>query len=161
MTLEPAFLKTLLQIHDRLAGTAVLWAVTGSLGMALQSVPVAVHDIDLQTDAAGAYEIGRIFANHVTRPIVYSATETIRSHFGALELNGIRVEIMGDVEKRLGNGRWELPPDLHHHRRYAFCQNRHIPVLDLAYERDAYQKLNRSDKVALLQNWLAQTGQDK
>lgn len=26
------------------------WAVTGSLGMALQGVPVDVHDIDSQTD---------------------------------------------------------------------------------------------------------------
>jgi hypothetical protein len=156
MTLEPAFLETVIHIHDRLADTAVLWVVTGSLGMALQGVPVAVHDIDLQTDAAGAYEIGRMFADHVTRPVVYSAAETIRSHFGVFELNGIRVEIMGDVEKRLENGRWETAPDLRQHRQFVTCQNRQIPVLDLVYECEAYRRLDRPDKVALLQNWLAQ-----
>lgn len=160
MALEPAFLKTLFQIHDRLAETAVLWVVTGSLGMALQGVPVTVHDIDLQTDAAGAYEIGHIFADYVTRPVAFSAAETIRSHFGAFELNGITVEIMGDVEKRLGNGRWQPPPNLRQYRRFVICQNRRIPVLDLAYERDAYKKLGRPDKADILQQWLLQTDQN-
>jgi hypothetical protein len=35
------------------------WAVTGSLGMALQGMELAVHDIDLQTSREGAYEIER------------------------------------------------------------------------------------------------------
>lgn len=152
--IDPAFQETILLIHDRLAETAVLWVITGSLGMALQGVPVSVHDIDLQTDAAGAYEIERLFASHITRPVAFSATEKIRSHYGTLELNGLPVEIMGDVEKRLENGRWQQPPNLTMLRHFVRLENKLIPVLDLAYERDAYEKLGRLEKAALLQDWL-------
>lgn len=152
--IEPVFQDTILQIYDRLAETSVLWVVTGSLGMALQGMPVTVHDIDLQTDAAGAYKIAHIFAGHITRPVTLTSTEIIRSHFGAFQLNGIQVEIMGDLEKRLGNGRWEPPPNLHKHRRFVDRKNRRIPVLDLAFEWDAYKKMGRLDKADFLRKWL-------
>ena len=64
--IEPVFQDTILQFYDRLAEMSVLWVVTGSLGMALQGMPVTVHDIDLQTDAAGAYKIAHIFAGHIS-----------------------------------------------------------------------------------------------
>jgi len=41
-------LKVLGKIVSRLKDSSINWVVTGSLGMALQGVPVEVHDIDLQ-----------------------------------------------------------------------------------------------------------------
>ena len=35
----------------------VIWAVTGSLGFALQGMDIPINDIDLQTDKNGAYQI--------------------------------------------------------------------------------------------------------
>ncbi|MEJ2351403.1 MAG: hypothetical protein P8Y03_16570, partial [Anaerolineales bacterium] len=72
--------KILTQLKDR----PVNWAVTGSLGMALQGVPVEVHDIDIHTDGDGAYEIERYLAEFVVKPVRYRESEHIRSHFGVL-----------------------------------------------------------------------------
>ncbi|MCW5852548.1 MAG: hypothetical protein KIT87_20910, partial [Anaerolineae bacterium] len=64
------------------------WAVTGSVGMALQGIPVEPHDIDLQTDAAGAYEIQRRLAEYSVQPVAFLAGERMRSHFGRLVIEG-------------------------------------------------------------------------
>ena len=46
--------KVLEKIMNRLEDKPIIWVLTGSLGMALQGVPVQVHDIDIQTDKEGA-----------------------------------------------------------------------------------------------------------
>jgi hypothetical protein len=138
----------------------VNWALTGSLSFALQGLPVEPHDIDLQTDRAGAYAVERCFAEAVIRPVAFSAAANIRSHFGALCIDGITVEIMGDIEKRLPDGSWEGPVDLARHRRFVDVEGLRVPVLSLAYERDAYLKLGRVERAALLAEWIAAHGPD-
>ena len=152
--IDPRHLAVLRTIASRLDNSDVNWVVTGSLGFALQGVPVDVHDIDIQTDAAGAYAIERCFAAFSVRKVTFSAAERIRSHFGALVIDGIRVEIMGDIQKRLADGTWEDPVDLSRHKRFVNVEGMRVPVLSLEYECQAYEKLGRMDKVALLRRWL-------
>lgn len=54
---------------------------TGSVSFALRGLAIASHDIDIQTDAHGAYAIEHCFPSYVTQPVAFSATEKIRSHF--------------------------------------------------------------------------------
>ncbi len=75
--------------------------------MALQGMDIEVHDIDIQTDCQGAFEIEREFPDHIVEPVHYSKSERIRSYFGKLEIDGVKVEIMGDVQKRLDEQTWE------------------------------------------------------
>ncbi len=93
-------LDALLLISSRLDSTDVVWALTGSLGHALQGVPVEVHDIDLQTDESGAYAVERSLSEYAVRPVAHSQGERIRSHFGVFEVRGVRVEVMGALQKR-------------------------------------------------------------
>lgn len=51
------FSKVLLQLHNTLGMSEIRWVVTGSLGLSLQGMDMEVHDIDIQTDKAGAYDI--------------------------------------------------------------------------------------------------------
>jgi hypothetical protein len=154
--INPAFLDVLRKLYARLAGTDINWAVTGSLCFALQGVPMPeVHDIDLQSDAAGAYDIERLFAEYVSRKVELSSTQTIRSHFGALMIDGVKVEIMGDVEKRLDEAAgWEDPPDLRRVKRYVQVDEMRVPVMDLEYECQAYLEMGRTAKAKLLREWL-------
>lgn len=133
---------------EALENTGVNWAVTGSLGLALQGVPLEPHDIDIQADEAGAYRIAALFADHVVQPVAFSAKGNIRSHFGALEIDGMRVEVMGDVQHRREDGSWEPPPDLLRIRRFVYAAGMRIPVLSLEHERDAYAKMGRAERVA-------------
>ncbi len=146
-------LKVLHMLYERLKGSDVNWVVTGSLGFALQGVPVEPHDIDIQTDREGAYEIQRLFSRCVIEPVKFKESERIRSHFGALRIDGIEVEIMGDIQKKVGN-QWETPVDIKRYRHFVEIEGMRIPVLDLEYEYQAYLKLGRIEKAEMLKRFL-------
>ncbi|MBN2083798.1 MAG: hypothetical protein JW748_01140 [Anaerolineales bacterium] len=131
-----------------------IWAFTGSLGFALQGMEVAVHDVDIQTDAIGAYEIERRLSKYSIRPVIRAETERIRSHFGALAIEGVKVEIMGDLQKRLPDGRWEDPVDVTPHRRWVDWNGMRLPVLSIEYECRAYEIMGRFEKAEMLRQWL-------
>ncbi len=150
----PQALDTLRAICTRLASCRAHWAITGSLGWALQGVKVEVHDIDLQTDPAGAYEIEGLLSEYVASPVRYTVSERIRSHLGKLEINGVRVEIIGGVQKRLEDGTWEEPVNVERHRVWVEIDGMQIPVLSLEYEYQAYLKLGRTEKAEMLRQWL-------
>ena len=155
----PKHLAVLHQIVSRLNAADLNWAVTASLSLALQGVPVDVHDIDLETDENGAYAVERIFSEFVTQAVRFCTAERIRSHFGALMIDGIKVDIMGGVQHRRTDGTWEDPTDWQSHRRLIEIDGMLVPVLSLEYEYEAYQKLGRTSKVELLGQWLhAQNG---
>ena len=149
-SVDSTYLNVLRKIYTQLKDTNVNWVVTGSLSFALQGIPVTPHDIDIQTDEAGAYEIERCFSEYVVRNVVFSSTDKIRSHFGALLIDGIEVELMGDIQKRLEDGSWEEPVDLERHKRIVEVKGMHIPVLSLEYEYQAYLKIGRLERAQML-----------
>jgi len=153
-TISPAYFNVLGKIHKRLNKANVNWVVTGSLSFALQGVPVKPNDIDIQTDEAGAYEIERCFFEFVTKRVTFSSTKRIRSHFGELRINGVKVEIMGDVQKRLEDGTWDHKVELGYYKRVIEVKGMQIPVLSLEYEYQAYLKLGRIEKAEMLRKWL-------
>jgi len=61
----------------------------------------------------------------------------IRSYLGRLEMDGIQVEIMGDIAKRLDDQTWEEPVQVAQYRRWLEIDGLQIPVLSLAYGPDA------------------------
>ena len=152
--IDSIYLNVLRQIHTRLSNTDVNWVVTGSLGFALQGVPVQPNDIDLQTDEAGAYEIESLFSDVVIRKIEFSATEWIKSHFGALQIDGIEVEIMGDIQKRGADDVWEEIVNPAQYRQMVEIAGMLVPVLSLEYEYQAYLKFGRVERAKMLRRWL-------
>lgn len=151
-------LSVLRILCDTLESAGVNWAVTGSLGLALQGVPLEPHDVDVQTDEAGAYRIAALFADRVVRPVAFSAKAGMRSHFGALEIDGLTVEVMGDVQHQREDGSWEPPPDLSRIRRWVDVAGMRVPVVSLEHERDAYAKMGRTERVAQIARALEAKG---
>lgn len=132
--ISPEQLSALRLIHERLGETPIVWVITGSLSFALREMDVPVHDIDIQSDREGAYQIERLLQEYVIEPVRFSSTTQIRSHFGALAVRGTRVEIMGDIEKRTGCSRREPPAELTRHRQWVTVAGMTIPVLALHHE---------------------------
>ena len=147
-------MQVLRKVHDHLAGSPVVWAITGSLGMVLQGMDLPVNDIDLQTDEDGAYEIERRLAEFVVAPVLYKASERMRSRLGKLQIDGVRVEVIGAIQKRLPDGSWETPVQVASHRRWVDVQGLKLPVLSLDYEYEAYKLMGRDDKAATIRQWL-------
>jgi hypothetical protein len=125
-----------------------------------------VNDIDLQTDREGAYQIENVFRDHVVRKVTFSEATTIRSHFGELRILGVKVEIMGAVQKRLPSGEWEAPVEVREHRSFVEFDGMTLPVISLDYEENAYRILGRIDKANMIKQWLIKspegtTGRDE
>jgi hypothetical protein len=152
--IEARHLDAMRRIYARLEDSQVNWVITGSLGMALQGVDVEVHDIDIQTDKDGAYEIESRFSECVVKPVRYSISERIRSHFGMLEIDDMKVEIMGDIQMKLDDQTWEEPVKVERYRHWVEVDGMRIPVLSLEYEYQAKLKLGRNEKAEILRKWL-------
>ncbi|APW98343.1 hypothetical protein CHINAEXTREME_11305 [Halobiforma lacisalsi AJ5] len=149
MALESRYLAVVRTLTERLP-EHLEWALTGSTAFALQGVPVEPNDVDVQTTEDGAYGIADRFPESVVDPVPFEEGDRIRSHFGALERRGVRVEIMGAVQKRDADGTWELPVDVAAHRTFAMADGTRVPVLSLEYEAKAYERLGRSERAKLL-----------
>ncbi len=145
-----AFRKFYAVIHP----TDINWVLTGSLAFAFQGLPVTPADIDIQTDTQGAYAIEQHFSDCVVRPVSFSSIERIRSHFGELEIGGVKVEIMGDLQKRLDDGTWETPPDLSLLRRFVDYDGMCVPVLALEYEYQAYLRMGRAKRAMMIKAFI-------
>jgi hypothetical protein len=143
--MEACYFEVLRIILSHLKHLTHPWAVTGSLGLFLQGVEVDVHDIDLQSTKEGVFEIERALEDYVVHRVEYLESKKIRSFFGELNIDGIKVEIMGDVQKDIGSG-WTPPSDLPEWIRSVDVDELSIPVLDLELEYEAYQMLGRGEK---------------
>lgn len=77
--IDSTYYDVLRGICERLKDSSVNWVVTASLSLALQGVPVEVHDIDIESDEAGAYEIERLFSESVFTKMCHKEADTIRS----------------------------------------------------------------------------------
>jgi hypothetical protein len=93
------------EIARRLDAAGVPYKVVGGTSPALHGVPLPVNDIDLETDADGAYRFQALFASHVVESVALRESEVYRSHFGRFDFEGVRVEVMGDLHRREGE-RW-------------------------------------------------------
>ncbi len=154
MAIDSTHLAVLRTLRERLDSLPCEWAITGSLGLALRGIDIAVRDVDVRTDRAGAQGIACAFADSVDRPVTFTSSESIRSHFGSLRLEGIAVEIMGDMRQRLADGTWEDADAWRRHVTRVEVAGLLVPVLSLAFEREMYARLGRTDKVDLIRRAL-------
>ena len=150
------FLDALRLIYERLAAVQVCWAITGSFNFVLRGAPLRPGDIDLQSDVVGASALEEALSEYVVCPVSYreSLEKGIRSHYGKLDIQGVPVEIMGAVQKRLPDGSWEVPVEVEQFRTFIEYEGMRVPVLDLAYEIQAYHTLGRHEKAAMLEMWM-------
>ena len=156
--LPSSYRQTIRQIHSSLRDESIDWAITGSAALAIHGIDVQVGDIDIQSDESGIYVIEKLFANDIVRAVHFSSSDQFQSHFGELCIGGIPVELMGALQKRLANGQWESPVSVVEHRVFATLDSQRLPLMSLNYLHDAYDILDRQEKVRQIQYWLASCG---
>lgn len=138
----------------RLPAEELNWALTGSTGHALQGVPVKANDIDVQTDEDTVWKAADLLAEHCVSPPHLWESTAVRSLFGRYAIEGVHVELIGALQKRLPDGGWGPPADPSAHRRFVAVERVRVPVLDLGYEARAYLELGRHGRAALLRRHL-------
>jgi hypothetical protein len=130
------------------------WALMGSLASVLQGMNDYVPpDIDLVTTTKGAYEMERALGTVATtrRPVSLSTAGPYTSHFGIFDVNGVKVEVMGDLIIDCEDGslhaedhwsKWSERVRVLHFRKL------HIPVIPLEWQVVANAMLRRPERVA-------------
>ena len=138
--IPPQHILALETIHDHLRKIESAWAVTGSFSFALQGLELEVNE--------------RVFTEKIIRRVEFSRSDKIASHWGELNIDGVKVEIMGALQKKLPNGTWESPVDVKRHREFISFEGISLPVLSLAYEEQAYRTLGRIETADRVKEWL-------
>lgn len=136
-----------------------LWALTGSAGLRLQGVDLPVHDLDLQTDAKTVFLLEKELAEYMRVPVHLWESEHTRSYHGQAEIHGLQVELLGDIRHRLPDAGWGMPLDLESMLVWVRWRELEIPVLSLAHEAEAYEKMGRLHKAKLIRSAIRKEAQ--
>lgn len=120
----------------------VRWVLAGSLSLALQGVNVEPNDIDLLTDRQGAFRINAMLKKYEKKAVDYAETEKVSSFFGVFEIQGVKVEVMGDYRERQGNKWVSLSKRLANPKTIEVDGIR-IPVSSLEDQLVSYRRLKR------------------
>jgi S-adenosylmethionine-dependent methyltransferase len=104
VALKPRWRVALRRVARQLDQAGVAYRVVGGTSVVLHGVPIPVKDLDLETDAEGAYRFQALFAGYTLESVALRESETYRSHFGRFDFDGVSVEVMGDLHRREGEG---------------------------------------------------------
>lgn len=131
-----------------------LWALTGSAGLRLQGIDLPVHDLDLQTDAKTIYLLEKKLAGFMGVPVHLWESEHTLSYHAQAEIDGMQVELLGDVRHRGVDGTWEPPLDIKSVVVWVDWRGLKVPVLSLVHEALAYEKMGRIQRAELIRSWI-------
>ena len=129
-----------------------LWALTGSAGLRLQGVDISVNDLDLQTDAKTVFLLEKGLGEYIKVPVYLWETEHTWSYHGQAEIDGLQVELLGDIRHRLPDRSWGASLDIESVLVWVEWHEEKIPVLSLVHEAQAYEKMGRLQKAELIRS---------
>jgi hypothetical protein len=130
---------------------SIAWAVSGSVALSLHGIAVDCRDLDILTAGDSATAVSSLLAGTEIEPVEFRSRGGLRGFTGRVRLEAMDVEILGDVENELPDGRWSPPPRLDRDvERLAFA-GQECPVMSLSALRDAYAAMGRPEKVALIE----------
>ncbi|MCM3781552.1 hypothetical protein M3231_01060 [Neobacillus mesonae] len=153
--IKPSYIEILKILYTKISKESITWALTGSTSFALQGLNFEPKDIDIQTDKNGAFEIQSLFEQYIKREVSFVTSNNIRSYFGELNINGVTIEIIGDIQK-FADGEWDCVPDLSQITHNIGVSDMIIPVLTLEYEAEAYRKLGREEKAKIIAKYISE-----
>lgn len=138
-----SIIRVLFLIYDKLETEKnINWVLAGSLSLYLHGVDVQPSDIDLITTREGAYRIARIFSQYVEEPVRYMESEFFRSYFGVIIIDGVKVEVMGDLEEKQ-YGKWVSLNKRLSNRDFIELEGRRVPLSDLKDQLESYKACGR------------------
>lgn len=142
--------KVLSVLVSRIPPAEYSWALTGSAGLRLQGVDLPAHDLDLQTDSKIIYLLEKELAEFMKVSVHIWETEHTLSYHGQAEIEGLQVELLGDVRHRNVNGAWGAPLEIRSVLVWVEWRGLQIPVLSLTHEAVAYERMGRAQKAELI-----------
>lgn len=128
------------------------WIVSGSTAVQLHGIDLTPGDIDLESTADGAYEIGRRLEPYCQKPIAYSGTDVLRSHFGTFHIDSTTIEVIGDFTIWDGT-QWCPPFSAGRNRTLLSTGFGKVPVPSLQDLATQYERLGNHERASLIREW--------
>jgi len=135
-------LKVVEKIGKLLERKKIKWAIVGSTSLALKGIEIGPKDIDILTTKEGVYKISSLLKEYEAKPVKFSESKIFSSHFGRFLIDGIKVEVMGDLKAKV-EGKWVSLTDRLKRLKYVKVGNARIPVPSLEDQLEVYSKLKR------------------
>ena len=114
----------------------------GSASLALQGVDITPNDIDILTDEYGAFKIGALLKEFEIKPVIFSRTDLFESFYGIYDIEGAKIDVMGDFRVRL-EGTWVSLSDRLESPSLVQINAMNIPVSSMHDQLLFYEKLGR------------------
>jgi len=94
-------------LNKKFKDKPIKWMLAGTTGLALQGVEISPNDIDILTDKEGAFQINELLKEYEVKPIKFRRSKIFESYFGKFKINGVEIDVMGNLRVKLDNG-WVL-----------------------------------------------------
>jgi hypothetical protein len=130
------------------------WALTGSAGLRLQGMDIPVNDLDLQTDASTVFLLEKKLSRYMKVSVHLWETAHTLSYHGQAEIQGLQVELMGDIRHRQADQTWSESLEIESVLVWVKWHELEVPLLSLEHEALAYEKMGRTQKAALIRSTL-------
>lgn len=131
-------------ILRKIKGKRILWRLEGSANLKLQGVTVTVHDLDIATDGDGIQIFREVLREYLIKD---SYREDISSEALLLNILGFEVEILNRKPDKKGLNMFDKIQIITWKRLV-------LPVLPLAYALEFYKRIERTDKIGIIKEYL-------
>jgi S-adenosylmethionine-dependent methyltransferase len=101
---KPLWRSVLRRLAGELEHSGLEYKVAGGASLALHGLWLPVKDLDLELSAEAAYRFQQLFGQYAVQPVAFSESPQYRSHFGKFEIGGVKIDVMGDLHRREGDG---------------------------------------------------------
>lgn len=168
--LDPKLLQTVIKLGAELKTLSEKWAIGGDAGEIIKGVHLKTDFVEVLTTKKGCEEICDILSERVTlrpaemeRKLPREADVDgkmypvyVKSHYAELVLDGVKVEVHGDEQIRVGEWEWGDPLDFE--PDYSYIVTEHVPIVPLRLKQELDLGLGWLDRLDLIAKAVA-TGQ--
>lgn len=131
-------------LNRRLRDSRIRWVIIGSTSLAIQGVKVSPNDIDVLTDRDGAFKIAKLLEKYQVRRLAFRRSGRFESYFAEYRIEGIKVQVAGDMRIRY-RGSWTSLLGRLKSTRKVSVGGLMTPVSPLRAQLLSYEKLGRRD----------------
>jgi hypothetical protein len=165
----PQILKTATKLLGLVNGNVkAKWAISGDAAEVMMGVNVNADYIEILTTKEGCDEIDKILVDYrtlapamVEKKIPRDADIDgkmlpvfIRSHYAEFGIDGVKVEVHGDEQIKVGE--WEWGDALDYTGDYTYIPGGKLPLVPLSLKSELYLGLGWLDRVTLVSDAVLQ-----
>ncbi len=162
--LNHTILAAIVTIAKSSAASGVRWLVGGSVGSVLHGVEIGTkpNDLDIDTTGEGSLSLEALLSRYVQEPLAFSETSLYRNHFGRLNICGVKVDLIGDLDVKHPAfvHRFRITPDVWCKRAIILIDGFQVGLTPLEHQLILNLIRGREDRIQPIASYLRRHGPD-